>query len=394
MKQFVIIGNGAAANSAADTIRKQDNTSKIRMFSRESHGYYYTPALPELIAGEKTLQNLIIHDPQWYEQRDIDLRLDCPVREIDPTRRRVITTRGDQVNYDGLLLAVGGNAFIPPIPGADIPGVFTLRTMFDALRIRDMADKGRRLVLIGGGLLGLEAGNGLRKAGMRVEFVEVFSRLLPRQTDQKGAELLRSLLESMGFIFHLGAATRRISQTGNGLEVRLDNDVILGADMVLLSAGVRPELTLARKLGLDTDKAVLVDDRMQTSLPDVYAAGDVSEHRGQYYGIWPAAVEQGRVAGSNMAGVRMEYGGTVMANSLKVAGIALTAFGEIDHEGRRSAMLYSDPGSGVYRKLVHDKEKILGGVFLGDDHAARTALMAMKRGQPITISEVRALFEG
>ena len=399
MKRFVIIGNGPAANSAAEAIRKQDQASVVTIFSREPHGHYYTPALPELVSGEKGAEKLIIHEARWYERLGIDLRLDCPVRDADPARRRVVTAGGEEVAYDALLLASGGNAFVPPIPGADDPkvtsgvtsGVFTLRTMADAERIRAAAGQGRRVVLIGGGLLGLEAGNGLRRAGAQVDVVEVFPRLLPRQTDQQGAKLLQGLLEAMGFTFHLGRKTERIVRTPDGLEVHLDDETRLAADMILISAGVRPELELARKLGLAVDKAVQVDDRMRTSLADVYAAGDVCEHRGRHYGIWPAAVEQGRVAGTNMAGGTAEYTGTMPSNSLKVAGIALTAFGEIDAEGHHEALVFQDQASGLYRKVVHDQGRMLGGIFLGDEQGARAALAAMRSGG-IVSAEIRALF--
>lgn len=392
MKRFVIIGNGAAANSAAETIRKHDQAASIVIFSREPHGYFYTPALPKLLSGEKTAETLIIHGPDWYARHAIDLRLDCPVQDIDHQRRCVVTAGGAEEAYDVLLLATGGNAFVPPIPGADTPGVCTLRTMSDAQRIRTMAGPGRRVALIGGGLLGLEAGNGLRRGGAHVEVVEVFPRLLPRQTDPQGAGLLQGLLESMGFTFHLGRTTREIVSSSGGLEVRLDDDSSVTADMVLISAGVRPELELAHRLGLDVDKAVRVDDRMRTSLDGVYAAGDVCEHRGRYYGIWPAAMEQGRVAGANMAGADAAYHGTMMANSLKVAGIALTAFGEIDADGHHTAMVRQEPEKGVYRKLVHDQQRIIGGMFLGDEQGAQAALAAMRRDQSID-PELRALFD-
>lgn len=395
MKRFVIIGNGPAANSAAEAVRKQDQSASVVMFSREPFGHYYTPALPELVSGEKAAEKLIVHGPQWYERLGIDLRLDCPVQGADPERRLVTTAEGEEIGYDALLLATGGNAFVPPIPGTDDPkvisGVFTLRTMADAERIKAAAGQGRRVVLIGGGLLGLETGNGLRRAGAHVEVVEVFPRLLPRQTDTQGAKLLQGLLEGMGFAFHLGRKTERIARTPDGVAVRLDNGTRLMADMVLISAGVRPELELARKLGLAVDKAVLVDDRMRTSLADVYAAGDVCEHRARYYGIWPAAVEQGRVAGTNMAGGTAEYAGTMPSNSLKVAGIALTAFGEIDVEGRHQALVFQDQANGLYRKVVHDQGRMLGGIFLGDDQGTRVALAAMRRDGGVS-AEIRALF--
>ena len=210
--------------------------------------------------------------------------------------------RARPYRYDKLLLATGGISFVPPIKGADHPGVFTLRTMADADAIREKAAKSKKLALIGGGLLGLEAGNGLRKLGLEVTVIEFFPRLLPRQMDIPGAALLQKQMAEMGFRFYLGATTREIVRQDGGLSVRLESGEAVEADMILISAGTRPDLTLARSLGLEIDKGVKVDDTMKTGVDEIYAAGDLIEHRGRYYGLWPAALEQGRVAGAAMAG--------------------------------------------------------------------------------------------
>jgi nitrite reductase (NADH) large subunit len=233
-------------------------------------------------------------------------------------------------------------------------------------------------VLIGGGLLGLEAGNGLRKLGLNVVVVEFFPRLLPRQMDVPGAALLQRRLEDMGFKFYLGAKTQEIAPGSQGLQVILEGGETIPADLVLISAGVRPEVTLAKALGLDMDKGVQVDDQMQTSLADVYAAGDLIEHRGRFYGIWPAAQEQGRVAGANMAGQRLAYEGTVPANTLKVVGIDLMAAGEIDAEGQMDAVVFTDEDKGIYRKVVLKDNAIIGTILFGDIRGSQEIQAAMK----------------
>ena len=212
------------------------------------------------------------------------------------------TDQGKRFPFDKLLLATGGKAFIPPMQGADSPGVFTLKTLADADRIKQAAAGAKTVVLIGGGLLGLEAGNGLRKLGLKVIVVEFFPRLLPRQMDAAGAAILARQLEDMGFTFYLGAKTQAIAPGPDGLTVNLESGEKLKGDLVLISAGVRPDLSLAQALGLEIDKAVKVDDSMKTSRDGIYAAGDLIEHRGRFYGIWPAAMEQGAVAGAAMAG--------------------------------------------------------------------------------------------
>ena len=254
LKRYVIVGNGVAANTAATSIRKNDRSGVIRMYSRESYPFYYTPALPEYLAGEKEIQTCIIHDRSWYGKNDIDLHLETEIIHVYPEKKCVMTKGGDSYRYDRLLLATGGQSYVPPIPGIESEGVYTLRTLADAVTIRSRAMKSKKLITLGGGLLGLEASNGRRKAGMTVTVVERSSRLLPRQVDHVGGGMLRQQLEDRGFIFRLGCTTREIVSRKNRLCVCLDTGEDLYGDMVLISAGVRPEITLAQRLGLTIDK--------------------------------------------------------------------------------------------------------------------------------------------
>jgi nitrite reductase (NADH) large subunit len=278
----------------------------------------------------------------------------------------VITKNGQRFCYDKLLLACGGNSFLPPIPGSQSPGVYTLRTIDDAEHIREKAQRSRRAVVIGGGLLGLEAGNGLRQMGLEVLVIEFSARLLPRQMDAAGAALLKSQMEEMGFRFYLGAKTQEIIPEEDGLSVSLEGRENIFAPMVLISAGVRPELGLSKSLNLPIDKGVKVDDRMKAGVEGIFAAGDLIEHRGRYYGIWPASMEQGRVAGANMAGQELSYEGTVPSNALKVAGIDLVAAGEIDPEGKMETIVMKDEARRTYRKLVLRNNAIVGAILLGN----------------------------
>jgi len=363
---YLVVGNGVAGNSAAETIRRIDPAGKILIFSRERYHFYYTPALPEYLAGEKQLKDFTLHNAQWYERNRIDLYLETEVTRIDFREKTAQTQKGGEFSFHTLLLACGGKSFLPPIPGSSSPGVFTLRTFDDAQAIAKAAREAKKAVVIGGGLLGLEAGNGLRKSGLEVWVVEFFPRLLPRQTDLPGAALLQRQMEEMGFRFFLGAKTREIAAGKKELRVLLEGGQELAADLVLISAGVRPEVSLAQALGLPVDKGIKVDDRMYTGLDGIYAAGDPVEHRGRFYGIWPAAMEQGRVAGANMAGQERLYSGTVPSNSLKVAGIDLVAAGEIDPEGKMESTVIRDEARKIYRKLVWQEECIVGAMLLGD----------------------------
>jgi len=366
MATYLIIGNGVAGNSAAESIRKSDPQGKILMFSAQRYHFYYVPALPEYLAGEKQVKDFTIHNEAWYEKNGIDLHLETEIVEIDSRQKAAVAKSGERFSYDKLLLTCGGSSLIPPIPGCQSDGVFTLRTIADADAIRERAQKAKKAVIIGGGLLGLEAGNGLRRMGLQISVVESSPRLLPRQMDIAGAAILRRQMEGMGFSFHLGAKTREIVREKGGLVVYLEGGEKFSAPIVLISAGVRPELTLAKSLGLAIDKGVKVDDSMKTGVQDIYAAGDLIEHRERFYGIWPASLEQGRIAGTNMAGQEMQYRGTVPSNTLKVAGIDLVSAGEIDAEGRMESIVTKDEARGVYRKLVLQNNIITGMILLGD----------------------------
>ena len=388
---YSIIGNGVAGNAAAEIIRKHDPDGEIHLFSKERYPFYYLPALPDFIAGKKQLSQIVIHDLGWYKNHRITLHLETEIVRVDPERKALVSRKGQHYRYDKLLLAAGGNAFLPPIKGLETEspfslqtmGIFTLRTLDDAEAIKKKAAQGGTAAVIGGGLLGLEAGNGLRQAGLEVKVVEVFPRLLPRQLDVTGAGILQRQLETMGFTFYLGATTEEILHNSKKCLIFLKNGEKLMADLVLISAGTRPELTLAKALELDQDKGVKVDDSMRTSKPDIYAAGDLVEHRGRFYGIWPASLEQGRVAGAAMAGREAKYDGTVPANTLKVLGIDLMSAGEIDVENNFISLVSLDEKHKIYRKLVAKDYILIGAILLGDIQGADEIQEAIRLKQTL-----------
>ena len=363
MKRYVIIGNGVAGNTAAEQILKYDTSRKITIFSEENQPFYYRVRLPEAVAGEVDLDRITIHPESWYEEHGIELLKDNAAGEVDIIGGRIRGADGEIRRFDKLLLAVGARSFIPPVAGSNLPGVYALRTWQDARAIAEQASGSDRAILVGGGLLGLEAGYGLIRRGIKVQVVEFFDRLLPRQMDPAGAAKLQKRLEALGFSFYLGAKAKEISQSAGGLSLALEDGQVLDGGLVLFSAGIRPNLELAVNMGLDTDKGIKVDDHLRTSAPDVYAAGDAIEHHGRLYGIWPAARDQGRVAGINMAGGDTEYNGTIMSNSLKVVGVDLTAAGEIDADGNLDSAVYEDDE--IYRKIVAKDGRLAGFIFYG-----------------------------
>jgi len=309
----------------------------------------------------------------------------------DPLKKIVVTEDNMKIPYDKLLVAAGSRSFIPPIKGSEKRGVLSLRHIKDARDIIKHATDTEKVVIIGGGLLGLEAGNALRRLGKEVIIVEFFPRLLPRQLDVEGAKRLQAIMEGMGFTFRLGAKTQEIAGTDMVDGVHLEGGEILSARMVLISAGVRPNMDLAGPLGLDTDKGVKVDERLRTNQADIYAAGDVAEFRGMPYGIWPAAMEQGKIAGNNMGGGDMVYKGTTMANTLKVVGIDLASAGDIDAENKRESRIVSDKET--YRKIVLDNNRIIGCIMLGDTKGFNKITKAMSEKRDVSAEKDRILLD-
>ncbi|MDY6879303.1 MAG: FAD-dependent oxidoreductase [Desulfatiglans sp.] len=364
MKKFLIIGNGVGGATAAENIRKHDKESSIVMVTNEDFPFYYRIRLNEYIAGDIKEDDLRARDEKWYDERKIELMLNTRISGKGADEKTVVTEEGRQIPWDSLLIATGSHSFVPPIKGVEKKGVFSLRSLQDARNISEWAGNVENVVLIGGGLLGLEAGNALRKIGKKVTVVEFFPRLLPRQLDEEGAKRLQGIMEDMGFSFRLGAKTEAISGDDTATHVQLDGGDKLPAQMAIISAGVRSNIELAESIGLDHDKGIKVDERLRTSKEGIYAAGDVAEFRGMTYGIWPAAMDQGRIAGANMTGADEKYEGTTMANTLKVVGIDLASAGNIDAENEYDSEVVATDLS--YKKIVIHEDKIIGCIMLGD----------------------------
>jgi nitrite reductase (NADH) large subunit len=392
MKKYLIVGNGVAGTTAAENIRKEDREGSITMVTDEDLPFYYRLRLSEYISGDLTEPELIVKKDAWYRDQDIDLRLSTRVKGAEPKEKTVILENDERLPYDFLLIATGSHSFIPPIKGADKNGVFALRSIRDGRDILAYGKEAEEVVLIGGGLLGLEAGHALLKTGKRVAVVEFFPRLLPRQLDVEGAEILQGIMEEMGFSFKLGAKTEEITGDNRVDGVLLEGGERPSAKMVIISAGVRPNMELADPLQLDRDKGIRVNERLQTSRPDIYAAGDVAEFKGIPYGIWPAAAEQGKIAGINMAGGDMVYQGTTMANTLKVAGVDLASAGNIDAENELESRVATDKG--VYKKIVLDKGRIVGCIMLGNTTGFTKITRAITEKQDISQIKDQGLFEG
>ena len=380
---LVVIGNGVAAINAAQAVLKNKPDTDITVYSEEPYLYYPRPKLWDFLPGKLTLEQLDFHPAEWYEERGINIRLGTPVAEIRPADKSVVLPGGQTVSYDRLLLANGGIPFIPPIENVACEGVFTLRTIDDALAIRAYAGDVSSAIVIGGGLLGLESARGLKDLGLEVTVVEVAPWLLPRQLDDEGAAVLKRAFEDMGIKTVTGSICQAIEGEGRVAGIRLKDGRHLSGELVLLSAGIRCNTALASAAGLDVNRGVVVNERMQTSDPLIYAAGDVIEFQEKCYGIIPAAIEQAQVAGANLSGQSdMVYQGTIPSNTLKVVGISLTTVGTFSAPDE-SYQEYraSDPERGLYKKMVVKDNKLVGATLMGfpQEMARITKLVRQER---------------
>ena len=364
MKKYLIIGNGVAGTTAAQEIRKNDPQGRITIVTEEKIPFYSRIRLPDYVAGITDKPDLIIKKDQWYKDQNIDLKTKITITDIDHVSKQATDQTGTVLEYDSLLIATGSKSFIPPIEGNTKDNVFALRTFEDAQNILQSIGNTKNAVLIGGGLLGLEAAHALIKKGLTVTVVEFFDRLLPRQMDNQGALLLKEMLEAQDFKFRLDAKTKEIKGDKAVTGVELESGEVLLADILLFSAGVRSNLDLTTKLGLEADHGVIVNAHMETSLDGVYAAGDVAQFEQINFCIWPEAQEQGRVAGANMAGAAETFEAIVPSNRLKVAGIDLGSAGDIDSEDALENEI--EKSNKVYRKLVKKNGKLVGCIMLGN----------------------------
>ena len=329
----IIVGNGVAGVTAARIIKENYPETLVSIYTDESSYYYPRPRLYEVLSGEAEPEDVTIFSEEWYRKKGITVQLNRKASSIDTKRKELLLDDQTRVSYDTLLLANGGHSFVPPIKGADKTGVFTLRTISDALRIREFTENTRKAIVIGGGLIGLEFAASLKKLGQQVTVVELFPRLLPRQLDPDGAALLKNRIESLGINIVLGVKTAEILGKETVSGIMLDSGKKVSGDLVLVSAGMRSNTELALEAGIKVNRGVVVDGHLRTSADDVYAIGDVAEYEGTVYGIIPAALEQASNAAANMLGdEHANYTGTVPSNTLKIVGINLTSMGLVNPE--------------------------------------------------------------
>jgi nitrite reductase (NADH) large subunit len=373
MKQLVVVGNGMAGVACVEQILKLRHEFEITIFGDETHVNYNRILLSMVLAGEKTADEIIINDRNWYQKNGIRARLGTRVTSIDLGEQVVVDETGDETTYDKVILATGSSAFIPPIPGVNKGNVHVFRTLDDTRALLSKARKGLRAVVIGGGLLGLEAARGLQLRGCDVTVVHLMDTLMERQLDATGGEYLQRKIESFGIRVMLPRQTAAICGNGHVEGLRFASGEELEADLVVIAAGIKPNTELARSAGLEVRRGIVVDDHMRTSDQDIFAVGECTEHRGQTFGLVAPLYEQGRVLASAITGNNGElFSGATPAAKLKIMGVDIFSAGSIDegHPGVET-IRYEDPSAGVYKKLLLKDNRLRGVILVGDTEDER-----------------------
>ncbi len=365
---YAIIGNGAAGISAAQAIRERDKTGSIYMISNEEYPAYNRPMLTKsLVAGLDAAQ-IAVQEPSWYEDNHVFQMLGKNVVSIDTQKKEIHTADGAKFKYTKLIYALGSECFIPPIAGADQPEVIAIRRLADTQKVAELLPQTKEAVVIGGGVLGLEAAWELKKAHCKVTVLELAPRLMGRQLDENAGEMIKAISEAQGITIHTGVQIEAIEGGGHVTGVRLGDGRVFPAQLVIVSCGVRANAAIAKEAGIETERAVVVNSRMETSAEDVYACGDCAQYQGVNYAIWPQAVEEGRVAGANAAGEALEY--TTVPAALSFHGMN-TALYSIGDNGSNPDLVYKtvefkDTARKQYEKYYFRNNRLCGVILIGD----------------------------
>jgi len=389
--RFVIVGGGVAGITAALELGNR-RLGKVAVYSDEAYPYYYRPQLTEFLSGGITLERLLRRDLAWYKGRGIDVYLGRGVTRVEPEARTITLVDGTRVEYDKLLLATGSVPFVPPLTGVDKSGVFTWRTLADTLELEQAASLCGKTIVLGGGLLGLEAARGLLGFCGDVTVLEFFPRLLPRQLDVEGATVLQRFVESLGIRVVVGAQAEEVLGEHTVTGLRLKDGREFPAGLVLVAAGVRCQARLAQEAGLTVDRGIVVDEYMATSAPDIYAAGDAAVFKGYSWSIAPIAQAQGRIAALNMAGEATAYDVVVPSTTLKVVGIDVSSVGLVNPEtADHIEIRATEAEANSYKKIVLHGGKIVGSIVINNRVLAKNLENRIAQREAMTPDQARAL---
>ncbi|ROO37606.1 nitrite reductase [Salinisphaera orenii YIM 95161] len=392
---LVVIGNGmAGVRTLEHVLEAEPERYNVTVFGAEPHASYNRIMLSPVLAGDKAFEEIETHGRDWYDDHGIALYTGEAVVAIDRRRRMVVSDTGREIGYDRLLLATGSTPFILPVPGHTLAGVISFRDIGDVHRMVEASEKGGKAVVIGGGLLGLEAAYGLHRRGMDVTIVHLMETLMERQLDPIAADLLQYSLAQRGLSFRMGAKTAAIlgDEAGRVMGLKFDDadGSTLDADIVVMAVGIRPNVELAKTAGLYCEKGIVVNDTMQTYDPRIYAVGECVEHRHSVYGLVAPLWDQAKVCANHLAQRgHSHYGGSTTATQLKVTGIDVYSAGDFADAESTEALTFSDVRRGVYKRIVLRDDRIVGVVLYGDTRDGGWYFKLMREG--VDVSDFRDL---
>jgi nitrite reductase (NADH) large subunit len=384
-ERLVVVGNGMAAHRLLERLHAlAPDRWAITVLGAEPWANYNRILLSAVLAGDKASAAIMETDAAWFADRGITFRAGCRATRVERDRRVVIDESGAETAYDRLVLATGSDPILLPLPGADLPEVMTFRDLGDVDRLTSATQTARRAVVIGGGLLGLEAAYGLQRRGLEVTVVHLMGHLMERQLDADAGAYLRHDLEQRGIQFALSADTAAIEGDGHVSAVRLKDGRVLPTDLVVMAVGIRPNAVLARDAGLAVGRGVMVDDMLASSDAAISAMGECAEHRGLTYGLVAPAWEQAAILAAQLAGdSRATYGGSVVGTNLKVAGVSVFSAGIIEAAADDEDLLYVDPSGSLYRRVILREGKVAGAILVGDAHDGGWLFDLMREGRPV-----------
>ena len=393
-QQLVVVGNGMAGVACVEQILKYRHDFEITIFGDETHVNYNRILLSSVLAGEKSADDIVLNGIEWYQQNGIRARLGVRVEHVDPHRRILRDAEGRETPYDRLILATGSGAFIPPIAGVDKKNVHVFRTLDDTRALLEKSRPGAKAVVIGGGLLGLEAARGLQVQGCDVTVVHLMDTLMERQLDGAGGAYLRRKIENLGVRVLLGRQTHGFLGNGKVEGLRFAGGEEIDADLVVIAAGIRPHTALARSAGLTVRRGIVVNDFLETSDPHIFAVGECTEHRGEIFGLVAPLLEQGKVLAATLTGNRGPvFTGASPAAKLKIMGVDVFSAGSIDDsEPGVECIRYEDPALGIYKKLLVKDNRLHGVILVGDASDDHRYLDWLRHGTDLTPHRRHLLF--
>lgn len=385
-ESFIIIGNGAAGTTACEEIRKRNKKCSIEIISTETVIGYNRPMLTKGILSDVDPVNFYIKPRDWYDENNIKLTLGVTVNEIKKDSKELVLSDGETRKYDKLILATGAEAFIPPIKGTEQEGVYAIRSLEDVNKLQKILKQVNKTVVIGGGILGLEAAWELKKAGKDVTIIELSPNIMNRQLDEKGSVLLKAASEKSGIRVITNTGIEEISGDGKASGVKLADGTFADAELVICSTGVRQNIDLAKAIGIETGRSIKVDEKMETSVKDIYACGDCAEYNGVNYAIWGQAVEMGKAAGINAVGDEYKYEAFIPSNAFSGMGTTLFAVGDNGKEPDKAYKTFEvyDGAKNTYEKLYFVNNRFCGGILMGDVSKSAKLLEGYKNQDPIT----------